>query len=68
MKKSMIITAILLFGSSLVSAQTTDSTATKAQDSAKVKTITYPVPTSDGNDIYPNRTVAKYVNRANEYR
>jgi len=65
MKKSMIITAILLFGSSLVSAQTTDSTATKAQDSAKVKTITYPVPTSDGNDIYPNRTVAKYVNRVN---
>lgn len=65
MKKSMIITAILLFGSSLVSAQTTDSTTTKAQDSAKVKTITYPVPTSDGNDIYPNRTVAKYVNRVN---
>ena len=50
---------------SFAAAQTTDTTTTGQADSVKAKTPSYPVPTSDANDIYPNRTVAKYVNRVN---
>jgi len=68
MKKVFLLSAILIFAGSYAAAQTTDTTATKpAEDSVKVATkpISYPAPTSDANDIYPNRTVARYVNRVN---
>lgn len=66
MKKTLIISTLLLLAGTWAAAQTTDTT-TSAQttDSSVVKTPTYPVPTSDANDIYPNRTVARYVNRVN---
>ena len=65
MKKTLIISAIILLASPFAFEQTTDTTAAKTTDSVVVKKPSYPVPTSDANDIYPNRTVAKYVNRVN---
>ena len=65
MKKTIIISAIMFLACSFAAAQTTDTTSTGQADSVKAKTPSYPVPTSDANDIYPNRTVAKYVNRVN---
>ncbi|MBR4801891.1 MAG: hypothetical protein IK041_03680 [Bacteroidales bacterium] len=65
MKKTIIISAIMFLACSFAAAQTTDTTTTGQADSVKAKTPSYPVPTSDANDIYPNRTVAKYVNRVN---
>lgn len=48
-------------------AQNPDSLAAKKTDTLKTKAVVreYPAPTSDANDIYPNRTVARYVNRVN---
>ena len=65
MKKTIIISAIMFLACSFAAAQTTDTTTTGQADSVKAKTPSYPIPTSDANDIYPNRTVAKYVNRVN---
>lgn len=55
----------MILGCTFAAAQQTDTTNKQATDSVQVKKPTYPVPTSDANDIYPNRTVARYVNRAN---
>lgn len=65
MKKTLIISTLLLLAGTWAAAQTTDTTSAQTTDSSVVKTPTYPVPTSDANDIYPNRTVARYVNRVN---
>lgn len=65
MKKTLIISTLLLLAGTWAAAQTTDTTKTQAPDSVAAKTPSYPVPSSDANDIYPNRTVARYVNRVN---
>lgn len=65
MKKTLIISTLLLLSGTWAAAQTTDTTKTQTPDSVVAKTPSYPVPTSDANDIYPNRTVARYVNRVN---
>lgn len=65
MKKTLIISTLLLLTGTWAAAQTTDTTKTQTPDSVAAKTPSYPVPTSDANDIYPNRTVARYVNRVN---
>ncbi|MBP5693429.1 MAG: hypothetical protein J6W86_06950 [Bacteroidales bacterium] len=65
MKKTLIISTLLLLAGTWAAAQTTDTTSAQTTDSSVVKTPTYPIPTSDANDIYPNRTVARYVNRVN---
>lgn len=65
MRKTLFISAIIILCGSFAAAQTPDSLSAK-QDTLKSETPAkkeYPVPTSDANDIHPNRTVAKYVNR-----
>ena len=67
MKKTLAIFATILLCGSFAAAQNPDSLAKAQKDTTTVQTVvkTYPVPTSDANDIYPNRTVARYVNRVN---
>ncbi len=67
MKKTLAIFATILLCGSFAAAQNPDSLAKAQKDTTTVQTAvkTYPVPTSDANDIYPNRTVARYVNRVN---
>ncbi|MBO6223693.1 MAG: hypothetical protein J6N56_07950 [Bacteroidales bacterium] len=67
MKRTIIISSLLFLCCTFAYAQNPDSLAAKKTDTLKTEAVVreYPAPTSDANDIYPNRTVARYVNRVN---
>ena len=67
MKRTIIISSLMFLCCTFAAAQNPDSLAAKKTDALKTEAVVreYPAPTSDANDIYPNRTVARYINRVN---
>lgn len=61
MKKTLLISVLVFMSLAVAKAQTADTSSAKQI----ANSTDFPVPTTDANDIYPNRTVAKYVNSVN---